>query len=98
MTGTKQLGRIIFASTLNKSTGHDLHLWDFWESFFARYDSNLGQARAFGLRKGTLNGATTGVVYLVMFGTYGLAFWYGSKLIVEEDYTAGDMLTVGDTA
>ncbi len=54
-------------------------------------------ARDFGLKKGLVNGVTTGLIFLVMFGTYGLAFWYGSKLIVEEGYTAGNMLTVGQT-
>ena len=29
-----------------------------------------------------------------MFCSYGLAFWYGAKLIVEEDYTVGQKLIV----
>ena len=30
----------------------------------------------------------------VMFGSYGLAFWYGSILIINGEQTAGDVLNV----
>ena len=36
-----------------------------------------------------------GVIYFIIFACYALAFWYGSKLVREEEhYTAGVMLTV----
>lgn len=35
-------------------------------------------------------------VFLIIFCAYALAFWYGSTLVREEDYTAGDMMIVGE--
>ena len=33
-------------------------------------------------------------MYCAIFCSYGLAFWYGAKLIVEDDYTVGKKLIV----
>ena len=33
-----------------------------------------------------------GLMYLAMFCAYGLAFWYGAKLVLEEEYTVGQKL------
>jgi ATP-binding cassette subfamily B (MDR/TAP) protein 1 len=30
----------------------------------------------------------------VVFGSYGLAFWYGGKLIIEKGYTGGKIMTI----
>jgi len=59
-----------------------------------RYTKNLGSAKAYGIRKGLASGAGMGFFFFVIFGTYALAFWYGGKLVREEDYTPGRMLTV----
>ena len=59
-----------------------------------RYDANLKDAKSFGIRKGIANGLGIGFIYIVFFGAYALAFWYGSKLVREDDYTAGKMLIV----
>ena len=60
-----------------------------------RYNANLSDARKFGVKKTTASGAGMGVIYFIMFACYALAFWYGSKLVREEEaYTAGVMLTV----
>ena len=41
-------------------------------------------------------GFSTGLLYLCLFGTYALAFWYGAVLIMEtgSGYTIGVVLTV----
>ena len=41
-------------------------------------------------------GFSTGFLYLCLFGTYALAFWYGAVLIMEpgSGYTIGVVLTV----
>ena len=45
-----------------------------------------------------MNGAGMGAVFLVIFAVYAMAFWYGSKLVREDDnYTAGNMLIVSWT-
>nr|CAB3219617.1 multidrug resistance protein 1A-like [Phallusia mammillata] len=60
-----------------------------------RYDVNLQSAKAVGIRKGMTTGLGMGVVFLIMFCTYGLAFWYGSTLVFAEGSTFGidSMLT-----
>eukprot|EP00727_Mastigamoeba_balamuthi_P008219 m51a1_g4018 putative multidrug resistance protein 1 (1740) ;mRNA; f:569158-581375 len=56
-----------------------------------RYDAELVKTRRMGYTKGFAMGGALGFVSLIMFGTYGLAFWYGSKL-------AGDVKIVRDSA
>lgn len=59
-----------------------------------RYKGNLFDAQQFGIRKGVVSGIGMACVFLVMFGAYALAFWYGSTLVREKDYTPGDMMVV----
>ena len=35
-----------------------------------------------------------GLVFFIIFAVYALAFWYGAKLVREDDYTAGRMIIV----
>ena len=50
------------------------------------YKSSTHQALAVGLG--------LGVYLLIVYGTFGLAIWYGSKLIIEEGYTGGNVMNV----
>ncbi len=59
-----------------------------------RYTSNLQEAKSFGIRKGMINGISMGVVYGIVFGSYALGFWYGSKLVRDGEYTGGNVLIV----
>ncbi|KAK2856759.1 hypothetical protein Q5P01_005494 [Channa striata] len=60
-----------------------------------RYDKNLISAQRWGIRKGLIMGFFTGYLWLIIFLCYGLAFWYGSSLVVDtEEYTAGTLLQV----
>jgi ABC-type bacteriocin/lantibiotic exporter with double-glycine peptidase domain len=61
---------------------------------YFRYASNLVEAKSFGIRKGVINGTSMGVVFFIMFGSYALAFWYGSQLVMNKEYTAGQVLIV----
>jgi len=63
-------------------------------TLFNRYGVNLKKAQEVGVRKGLVNGVGMGSVFFVMFGSYALAFWYGSSLVRTDDYTAGTMLIV----
>jgi len=47
-----------------------------------------------GEKSGIVGGMGVGVFLTVMFGTYGLSFWYGSKLIYNGEMEAGDVTTV----
>uniref|UniRef100_A0A8C0ZKT5 ATP binding cassette subfamily B member 11 n=1 Tax=Cyanistes caeruleus TaxID=156563 RepID=A0A8C0ZKT5_CYACU len=58
-----------------------------------RYDKNLVFAQHWGIRKGVIMGLFTGYMWFIIFLSYALAFWYGSKLVLEEDeYSPGTLL------
>ncbi|NXN07396.1 ABCBB protein, partial [Indicator maculatus] len=60
-----------------------------------RYDKNLVFAQHWGIRKGMIMGLFTGYMWLIIFLCYALAFWYGSKLVLEDqEYSAGTLLQV----
>ncbi|XP_074483183.1 bile salt export pump isoform X2 [Sebastes fasciatus] len=60
-----------------------------------RYDRNLISAQRWGIRKGLIMGFFTGYMWMIIFLCYGLAFWYGSSLVVDtEEYTPGTLLQV----
>uniref|UniRef100_A0A8C3FL19 Bile salt export pump n=1 Tax=Chrysemys picta bellii TaxID=8478 RepID=A0A8C3FL19_CHRPI len=60
-----------------------------------RYDKNLVFAQRWGIRKGMIMGFFTGYIWFIIFLCYALAFWYGSKLVLEEDeYSPGTLLQV----
>ena len=59
-----------------------------------RYGANLTEAKAHGIWMGTISAIGVGLMFFVMFCVYSLAFWYGAKLVREEDMTAGHMIIV----
>ncbi|CAF4126879.1 unnamed protein product, partial [Rotaria sordida] len=59
-----------------------------------RYEQYLDDAKKCGIRKGVTTGIITGVTYFLLFCTYALGFWYGTKLVWEESYTIGNVFTI----
>ncbi|XP_077175914.1 bile salt export pump isoform X1 [Paroedura picta] len=60
-----------------------------------RYDRNLVFAQNWGIRKGIIMGFFTGYIWFIIFMCYALAFWYGSKLVLEQhEYSPGTLLQV----
>uniref|UniRef100_A0A2K6G391 Bile salt export pump n=1 Tax=Propithecus coquereli TaxID=379532 RepID=A0A2K6G391_PROCO len=60
-----------------------------------RYEKNLVFAQRWGIRKGIVMGFFTGYVWCLIFFCYALAFWYGSKLVLdEEEYTPGALVQI----
>uniref|UniRef100_A0A674BHW8 ATP-binding cassette sub-family B member 5 n=1 Tax=Salmo trutta TaxID=8032 RepID=A0A674BHW8_SALTR len=61
-----------------------------------RYENNLEDAKNFGIKKAITTNVSMGFTQFVIFGTYALAFWYGTKLSVDEpeNYTIGKTITV----
>ncbi|XP_056590670.1 bile salt export pump [Triplophysa dalaica] len=60
-----------------------------------RYDTNLVSAQEWGIRKGLIMGFFTGYMWLIIFLCYGLAFWYGSSLVLNaQEYSPGTLLQV----
>ncbi|KAF4019990.1 hypothetical protein G4228_011616, partial [Cervus hanglu yarkandensis] len=66
------------------------------EKEIQRYTQNLKDAKDVGIKKAIASKLSLGAVYFFMNGTYGLAFWYGTSLILsgEPDYTIGTVLAV----
>ncbi|KAM6450468.1 ATP-binding cassette sub-family B member 5 isoform 2-T5 [Liasis olivaceus] len=61
-----------------------------------RYDANLEEARSIGTKKAITTNISMGVSQFLTFGCYALAFWYGTKLTVDEkdNYDIGTVLIV----
>ncbi|MED6197451.1 ABC transporter B member 11 [Stylosanthes scabra] len=60
----------------------------------AKYNQSLLKAYKTGVQEGVASGLGFGSVLLIAFCTYALAIWYGGKLIIEKDYTAGKIITI----
>ncbi|XP_035418388.1 ATP-binding cassette sub-family B member 5 [Cygnus atratus] len=62
----------------------------------AKYDANLELARSAGVKKSITTNVSLGVSQFLIFGSYALAFWYGTKLTAEEkeNYDIGHVLIV----
>uniref|UniRef100_H2ZPB7 Bile salt export pump n=1 Tax=Ciona savignyi TaxID=51511 RepID=H2ZPB7_CIOSA len=58
-----------------------------------RYTHNLGDAKVVGIKGGLFTGFSMGLLYLSMFGMYGLSFWYGTTLVLNGEIAVGNMIT-----
>ncbi|XP_068184496.1 bile salt export pump [Antennarius striatus] len=60
-----------------------------------RYDRNLEQAQAWGVKKGSIIGVFQGYLWCVIFLCFALAFWYGSKLVIDtKELSPGSLIQV----
>ncbi|CAN4082123.1 unnamed protein product [Withania somnifera] len=59
-----------------------------------KYENTLKIAYASTVQQGLVSGVGLGTFLLILFSTYGLAIWYGSKLIIEKGYRGGDVINV----
>uniref|UniRef100_A0A8C8KAM6 ATP-binding cassette, sub-family B (MDR/TAP), member 11a n=1 Tax=Oncorhynchus tshawytscha TaxID=74940 RepID=A0A8C8KAM6_ONCTS len=60
-----------------------------------RYDKNLIEAQNWGVKKGTIIGVFQGYLWCIIFLCYALAFWYGSKLVIEtKELSPGTLIQV----
>ncbi|CAG8553074.1 9962_t:CDS:10, partial [Ambispora gerdemannii] len=57
-----------------------------------RYFAQLQVAYKSGKRKAIISGLGLGSIFLIMFCTYGLGFWYGSRLVERREKTGGEVL------
>ncbi|KAI9344640.1 P-loop containing nucleoside triphosphate hydrolase protein [Obelidium mucronatum] len=60
--------------------------------FVVKYDAKLDKAEAADKLGGLTRGIGFGCFMLVMFSTYGLAFWYGSRLVMQDKMPGQDVL------
>uniref|UniRef100_A0A672J3J9 ATP-binding cassette, sub-family B (MDR/TAP), member 11a n=1 Tax=Salarias fasciatus TaxID=181472 RepID=A0A672J3J9_SALFA len=60
-----------------------------------RYDKNLLDAQTSGVKKGSIIGVFQGCLWCIIFLAYALAFWYGSKLVLDtKELTPGGLMQV----
>uniref|UniRef100_A0A8C1WSZ7 MDR1 protein n=1 Tax=Cyprinus carpio TaxID=7962 RepID=A0A8C1WSZ7_CYPCA len=61
-----------------------------------KYEKNLVEAKNFGVKKAITTNVSMGLTQFIIFGTYALAFWYGTKLSVDEpeNYSIGRVIIV----
>ncbi|XP_032895258.1 ATP-binding cassette sub-family B member 5 [Amblyraja radiata] len=62
----------------------------------AKYKVNLKQAKELGVKKSITTNISIGLSQFLVFSSYALAFWYGSKLVVDEpeNYSVGRVLII----
>nr|XP_034375050.1 ATP-dependent translocase ABCB1 isoform X3 [Arvicanthis niloticus] len=58
-----------------------------------RYNKNLEEAKNIGIRKTITASISIGIAYLLVYAAYALAFWYGTTLVLSNEYSIGQVLT-----
>ncbi|KAL1777610.1 multidrug resistance protein 1 isoform X2, partial [Sigmodon hispidus] len=59
-----------------------------------RYNKNLEEAKIVGIKKAITANISIGIAYLLVYAAYALAFWYGTSLVLSNEYSIGQVLTV----
>ena len=54
----------------------------------------LRKAQKIGIKKAAITGFFSGLYMAVLFGSIGLAFWYGTQLVFTDEISPGTVLTV----
>ncbi|CAO2178645.1 unnamed protein product [Urochloa humidicola] len=60
----------------------------------AMYNKLIHKAYKAAVEEGITNGFGMGSVFFIFFSSYGLAFWYGGKLILSRGYSGGDVINI----
>ncbi|KAJ1284942.1 hypothetical protein BS78_03G244000 [Paspalum vaginatum] len=60
----------------------------------ALYNKLIHKAYKATVEEGITNGFGMGSVFFIFFSSYGLAIWYGSKLILSRGYLGGDVISI----
>lgn len=64
------------------------------ERFAARFEKELVKAEAVGIKRGMVQGTGFAVFMFIMFATYSLAFWFGSRLVRWGEMDGSQVLVV----
>lgn len=59
-----------------------------------RYEREIAEARRQGIKTSLMQGISMGFFMAVIFASYSLTFWYGSRLVRDEGLTGGSIVTV----
>jgi ATP-binding cassette subfamily B (MDR/TAP) protein 1 len=60
----------------------------------AEYNKFIHKAYKAAVEEGITNGFGMGSVFCIFFSSYGLAIWYGGKLVLKKGYTGGDVISI----
>ncbi|KAH6789704.1 P-glycoprotein 12, partial [Perilla frutescens var. frutescens] len=60
----------------------------------ASYEKYLASSYKFDMAAGLYTGSSSGFMMFTLFCSYGMAVWYGGKMILQKGYTGGDVFTV----
>uniref|UniRef100_A0A0D9V4J0 MDR-like ABC transporter n=1 Tax=Leersia perrieri TaxID=77586 RepID=A0A0D9V4J0_9ORYZ len=60
----------------------------------ASYNKLINKAYKAAVEEGLTNGFGMGSVFFIFFSSYGLAIWYGGKLVLNKGYTGGDVINI----
>ncbi|KAE9609966.1 hypothetical protein Lal_00006438 [Lupinus albus] len=60
----------------------------------AQYNRSLIKAYRIGVQEGVAAGFGLGSLRLFAYSSYGLAIWYGGKMVLEKGYTGGEVISV----
>jgi len=60
----------------------------------ATYNKLIHKAYKAAVEEGITNGFGMGSVFFILFSSYGLAIWYGGKLILSKGYSGGDVINI----
>ncbi|KAL6292834.1 hypothetical protein ACE6H2_000976 [Prunus campanulata] len=60
----------------------------------ANYNNSLIKAYNSGVQEGLASGFGIGSVMLIIMSSYALATWFGGKMILEKEYTGGEVMNV----
>ncbi|KAG2591011.1 hypothetical protein PVAP13_5NG450640 [Panicum virgatum] len=58
----------------------------------ATYDKFIHKAYKATVEEGITNGFGMGSIFFIFFSSYGLAIWYGGKLVLSRGYSGGDVI------
>ncbi|OWM87702.1 hypothetical protein CDL15_Pgr027306 [Punica granatum] len=64
------------------------------KSAIEKYNEKLKIAYKTTVEQAMVSGMGLGTMLLIVFSTYGLAIWYGSKLIIQKGYNGGQIINV----
>ncbi|XP_010614446.1 ATP-dependent translocase ABCB1 [Fukomys damarensis] len=59
-----------------------------------RYNTNLEDAKKMGIKKAITANISMGAAFLLIYASYALAFWYGTTLVLSNEYSIGQVLSV----
>ncbi|KAJ9699966.1 hypothetical protein PVL29_005686 [Vitis rotundifolia] len=60
----------------------------------AKYNQSLSKAYTSGVQEAVLSGLGFGLFMFVLFASYALAIWFGSKMIIDKGYTGGAVMNI----